>query len=88
MLSKRNYKITPENFSFGVSFKVEMWNDFGMKRTVYEDSVMDASEVIMDWWENSEEEFDKMNKLNNAIHAAHQLDKKSGILTGNRDSLD
>ena len=88
MLSKRNYKITPEQFSFGVSLKVEMWNDFGMKRTVYEDNIMDASEVIMDWWENSEEEFDKMNKLNNAIHAAHQLDKKSGILTGNRDGLD
>ena len=88
MLSKRNYKITPEQFSFGVSLKVEMWNDFGMKRTVYEDNIMDASEVIMDWWENSEEEFDKMNKLNNAIHAAHQLDKKRGILTGNSDSLD
>ena len=88
MLSKRNYKITPEQFSFGVSLKVEMWNDFGMKRTVYEDNIMDASEVIMDWWENSEEEFDKMNKLNNAIHAAHQLDKENGILTGNYDSLD
>ena len=88
MLSKRNYKITPQQFSFGVSLKVEMWNDFGMKRTVYEDNVMKASEVIMNWWENSEKEFDKMNKLNNAIHAAHQLDKKSGILTGNSDSLD
>ena len=88
MLSKRNYKITPQQFSFGVSLKVEMWNDFGMKRTVYEDNIMDASEVIMNWWENSEKEFNKMNKLNNAIHAAHQLDKKSGILTGNSDSLD
>ena len=88
MLSKRNYKITPKNFSFGVSFKVEMWNDFGMKRTVYEDSVIDASEVIMDWWENSEKEFNKMNSLNNAIHECHKLDKKSGILTGNSDGLD
>ena len=88
MLSKRNYKITPQQFSFGVSLKVEMWNDFGMKRIVYEDNVMKASEVIMNWWENSEEEFNKMNKLNNAIHAAHQIDKKSGILTGNRDGLD
>ena len=88
MLSKRNYKITPQQFSFGTSLKVEMWNDFGMKRTVYEDSVMDASEVIINWWENSEEEFDKMNSLNNAIHEAHQLDKKSGILTGNSDGLD
>ena len=88
MLSKRNYKITPQQFSFGVSLKVEMWNDFGMKRTVYEDNVMKASEVIMNWWENSEKEFDKMNSLNNAIHEAHQLDKENGILTGNYDSLD
>ena len=88
MLSKRNYKITPQQFSFGVSLKVEMWNDFGMKRTVYEDNIMDASEVIMNWWESSEEEFNKMNKLNNAILAAHQLDKENGILTGNRDGLD
>ena len=88
MLTKRNYKLTPENRDWGVIWKVEVWNDFGMKRTVYEDNVMDASEFVMDWWESSEEEFDKMNKLNNAIHAAHQLDKKSGILTGNRDGLD
>ena len=88
MLSKRNYKITPEQFSFGVSFKVEMWNDFGMKRTVYEDNIMDASEVIINWWENSEEEFDKMNTLNRAIKECHEIDKKSGILTENCDGLD
>ena len=88
MLTKRNYKLTPETRSYGTMWKVEVWNDFGMKRTVYENNVMDASEVVMDWWENSEKEFDKMNKLNNAIHAAHQIDRKSGILTGNRDGLD
>ena len=88
MSNKRNYKITPEQFSFGISFKVEMWNDFGMKRTVYEDNIMDASEVIMDWWENSEKEFDKMNSLNNAIHECNKIDKENGILTGNRDGLD
>jgi hypothetical protein len=84
MLSKRNYKLTPN----GDVWKVEAWNDYGMKCTVYENNVMDASEVIMNWWENSEEEFDKMNKLNNAIHAAHQLDKENGVLTRNSDSLD
>ena len=88
MLSKRNYKITPQQFSFGVSFKVEMWNDFGMKRIVYEDNIMDASEVIMNWWESSEEEFNKMNSLGKAIEECHKIDKSSGILTGNRDGLD
>ena len=76
---KRNYKITPEQFSFGTSFKVEMWNDFGMKRTVYERTVMDASEVIMDWWENSEKEFNKMNSLSKAIKECIEIDIKNGV---------
>ena len=68
MLTKRNYKLTPEEKSFGTNWKVEVWNDFGMKRTVYERNVMDASEVVMDWWEKSEEEFDKMNSLSNCLN--------------------
>ena len=35
-MSKRNYKITPEEKSFGTMYKVEVWNDYEMKRTVYE----------------------------------------------------
>ena len=68
---KRNYKITPENRSYGTIFKVESWNDFGMKRTVYERNVMDASEQVMNWWESSEKEYDKMKceqtVLNNLV---------------------
>jgi len=60
MITKRNYKLTPEIKDWGEVWKVEAWNDFGMKRTVYEDNVMDASEVVMNWWESSEKEFDKM----------------------------
>ena len=88
MLTKRNYKITPETRSYGTMLKVEIWNDFGMKRTVYEENWDNASEVVYDWWERSEEEFDSMNKLNNAIHEAHQIDKKNGLLKGNKDNLD
>ena len=84
MITKRNYKLTPDKYGF----KVEVWNNFGMKRTVYERNINDASEVVYDWWERSEEEFDKMNLLNRAIHECHQIDRKSGILTGNRDGLD
>ena len=61
-------RITPETKSFGTTFKVEIWNDFGMKRTVYENNVMDASEVVMNWWESSEEEFDKMNIQNKVLN--------------------
>jgi len=68
MITKRNYKLTPEDKSFGTSWKVEVWNDFGMKRTVYERNVMDASDVVMNWWESSEEEFDKMNVQQKCIN--------------------
>ena len=80
MLTKRNYKLTPENKSFGTSWKVEMWNDFGMKRTVYERNIMDASEVIMDWWENSQKEYDKMTSLDKAIAQCVEIDRKAGRL--------
>jgi hypothetical protein len=63
MLTKRDYKLTPSKYGF----KVEAWNDFGMKRTVYEKDVYDASRVIMDWWEKSEEEFDKRNIHNKCM---------------------
>ena len=67
MLRQRNYKLTPSTYGF----KVEMWNDFGMKRTIYEKNIMNASKMIMDWWESSEEEFDWMNceqkVLNNLV---------------------
>ena len=60
---ERNYKITPVTMSFGDTFKVEMWNDYGMKRTIYEDNIDQASKMIMDWWETSDEEYIKMKSL-------------------------
>jgi hypothetical protein len=87
-MSKRNYKITPVEMSFGTTYKVEVWNKYGMKREVYERNVMDASEVVYDYWENEDKEYDKMNSLNRAIRECIEIDRKSGILTGNRDGLD
>jgi hypothetical protein len=78
-MNKRNYKITPREMSFGTTFKVEIWNDYGMKREVYERNVMDASEVVLDWWENSEKEYDKMKSLNRAIKNCIEIDEKNGI---------
>jgi hypothetical protein len=72
MLSKRNYKLTPN----GDMWKVEAWNDYGMKCTVYENNVMDASEVIINWWESSEKEFNKQNLLNKAIKECYEIDRK------------
>ena len=60
---ERDYKITPTAFSFGEMYKVEMWNDYGMKRTIYEDNIDQASKMIMDWWETSDEEYIKMKSI-------------------------
>jgi hypothetical protein len=68
MLTKRDYKLTPETRDWGVTWKVEVWNDFGMKRTIYSEDVISASEYVMDWWENSEKEFDKMNIQSRTIN--------------------
>ena len=57
----RNYKLTPSTYGF----KVEMWNKYGMKRTVYENNVMDASEVIYNYWESENKEYDKMKVQEN-----------------------
>ena len=78
LVAKRNYKLTPEERDWGLTWKVEAWNEFGMKRTVYEKDMDSACKVIMDWWERSEEEFDKMNSLNRAIHQCHEIDKEKG----------
>ena len=85
---ERDYKITPTTFSFGEMYKVEMWNDYGMKRTIYEENLLQSSKMIMDWWEDSDKEYGKMKSLNRAIKSCIEIDQKSGILTGNRDSLD
>tara|TARA_R110001599_G_scaffold175668_1_gene367739 strand:+ start:406 stop:633 length:228 start_codon:yes stop_codon:yes gene_type:complete len=60
---ERDYKITPVTMSFGDTFKVEMWNDFGMKRTIYEQDMIQACDMVVDWWRDSEEEYDKMKSL-------------------------
>ena len=66
-----DYKITTTTFSFGEMYKVEMWNDYGMKRTIYEECIDQSSKMIMDWWENSDEEYGKMKSeqivLNNIV---------------------
>ena len=85
---ERDYRITPITMSFGETFLVEMWNDYGMKRTVYERNIMDASKVILDWWEKSDEEFENRKSHNKAILEMIEIDRLSGITSKNRDGLD
>ena len=75
-MNKRNYKITPEEMSFGTTFKVEVWNRYGMKREVYERNVMDASEVIYDYWENEDKEYHKMKVQQKCINKLVKKENK------------
>jgi hypothetical protein len=72
----RDYKITPEEMSFGTTFKVEVWNRYGMKREVYERNVMDASKVIYDYWENEDKEYDKMKVQQKCINKLVKKENK------------
>jgi hypothetical protein len=75
-MNKRNYKITPEEMSFGTTFKVEVWNRYGMKREVYERNIMDASKVIYDYWENEDKEYDKMKVQQKCINKLVKKENK------------
>ena len=45
-MSKRDYKITPTEFSFGTSLHVEVWDDYGNYCGVYERNREDAWKFI------------------------------------------
>ena len=61
---KRKYNITEEVKSFGTNYKVEMWDEYGNKRTIYEETKELATERIYDWWEETEERNER-NKVHN-----------------------
>ena len=62
-MNKRDYRITQKQMSFGTTYKIEMWNKYGMKRTVYNKSIVDGSNSVYDYWEEEDKEYDKMKAL-------------------------
>ena len=84
MSRKRNYILTPCNYGY----KVEAWDDYGKYVCVYEKTREDASGFILNWWEMSVENKKKDELMSKAIQSCIKLDKKAGILSGNRDGLD
>ena len=87
-MCKRNYKITPKEFSFGTSYKVEVYDDYGNYCCVYENSMISASMFVLNWWEKSEENERHKQSLSRAIQSCIKLDEESGRLRNNRDNLD
>ena len=64
---KRKYNITEEVKSFGTTYKVEMWDEYGCKRTIYERTVELATERIYDWWEETKERKELNDSLSNCL---------------------
>ena len=83
-MRKRNYILTPCDYGY----KVEVWDDYGKYICVYEKTRENASDFVMDWWEKSEENKEKDDSWNKAMLNMIEIDKKSGILKGNKDGLD
>ena len=87
-MCKRNYKITPKEFSFGKSFQVEVWDTYGRYTEVYEKDIVSAWKFIYDYWDKEEENKKSDECMNRAIQQMIKLDKENGITKGNRDGLD
>ena len=65
-MNKRKYNITEEVKSFGINYKVEMWDEYGNKRTIYEGTKELATERIYDWWEEGKERNER-NKIEQIV---------------------
>ena len=81
----RKYNITRDSNDF---FKVEASDEYGFNTTVYERNILNASKYVIDWWENADERKHTNDLMNKAVKEMIEIDKRSGILTGNRDNLD
>ena len=65
-LYKRDFKVTEEMKSFGIIYKVEMWDEYGCKRTIYELTKELVTERVYDFWEETEERNER-NKVQNKV---------------------
>ena len=65
-LYKRDFKVTEEVKSFGITYKVEMWDEYGCKRTVYEGTKELVTERVYDFWEETEERNER-NKVEQKV---------------------
>ena len=82
---RRKYNITKDCNDF---FKVEASDEYGFNTTVYERNILNASKYVIDSWENADERKHTNDLMNKAVKEMIEIDKRSGILTGNRDNLD
>ena len=80
-MNKRKYKITllkkHTKSLEGDWFKVQIWNEYGHYHCVYERNVLDASNYIMDWWNQADELKKSKDLLSKAILNCKEIDSKN-----------
>jgi|TARA_R100001443_G_scaffold26011_1_gene39142 hypothetical protein len=81
----RKYNITKSHNDF---YKVKATDEYGFTTIVYERTKDSASEYLLNWFDKTEDRKKSKELMNKAILNCIELDKTSGILTGNRDNLD
>ena len=75
-MCKRNYKITPKEFSFGTSFQVEVWDTYGKYTEVYENDMISVWKFIYDYWSKEEENKMYDDLMCKTIQSCIELDEK------------
>jgi hypothetical protein len=85
-------KITINKYEGNTHFTVHVIDSFNQEHHLGyythfdEEDIKELEQSAQEIWSNEvKKEYDS---LGNAIHELHQIDKSSGILTGNRDGLD
>tara|TARA_R100001443_G_scaffold32475_1_gene46604 strand:+ start:343 stop:600 length:258 start_codon:yes stop_codon:yes gene_type:complete len=83
----RDYNIT--KYKNNTHYTVNVTDSFGQEHTNFFRTIEECNKYVYEVWEN---EVDKRNpemeSLANAIWGCTKLDKKLGLLKGNRDNLD
>ena len=80
----RNYNIT--KYKDNTHYTVNVTDSFGQEHTSFFKTVKECGKYIIDIWESEVKKPEDL--LGKAIAQCIEIDKKSGILKGNRDGLD
>ena len=88
MNKESKYYITIEKSGDSSFFKVELEDHYGNYNSVYEKTIDEAINYAKNWCEQADDRHEAKLIHAKAIAQCIQLDKKAGITSGNRDSLD
>ena len=77
-LYKRDFKVTEEVKSFGTTYKVEMWDEYGCKRTIYERTKELVTERVYDFWEETKERKELNDSLSNCLSEMYKNNRENG----------